>query len=101
MSACQMNDSVVTVVTYIPAFGAVLLMLMPRNDPIIRWAALIISLIAFGFSLYMPAHFVSSAAGFQFEINRAWIGQAIHYHLGADGISTWLVLLTTFLVSPC
>src|SRR5258708_5844196 len=98
MSAAQMNDSILTLVTFIPAIGAVLLMLMPRNDRIIRWAALIISLVAFGFSLHMPAHFMSSAAGFQFEINRAWIGQAIHYHLGADGISMWLVLLTTFLV---
>src|SRR6266481_5739154 len=98
MSAAQMNDSILTLVTFIPAIGAVLLMLMPRNDRIIRRAALIISLVAFGFSLHMPAHFMSSAAGFQFEINRAWIGQAIHYHLGADGISMWLVLLTTFLV---
>ena len=36
-------------------------------------------------------------AGYQFEEMRNWIGEAIHYHLGVDGISLFLVLLTTFL----
>ena len=94
----QMDGSILTLVTFIPAVGAVLLMLMPRNDRLIRWAALIISLLAFAFSLYLPAHFDYGKTGFQFETSRHWIGQAIRYHLGTDGISMWLVLLTTFLV---
>ena len=49
-----MNNSILTLVTFIPAIGAVLLMLMPRNDRALRWAALIISLVAFAFSLYLP-----------------------------------------------
>jgi NADH-quinone oxidoreductase subunit M len=92
------NESILTLVTFVPAIGAVLLMLMPRNDKMLRWAALIISLVTFGLSLYLPISFSHGAAGFQFDVNHNWIGQSIHYHLGADGISMWLVLLTTFLV---
>src|SRR5579864_3964148 len=93
-----MNASILTLITFAPAIGAVLLMLMPRNDRLLRWTALIVSLVAFLASLHLPAHFVYGQTGFQFETNAAWIGQAIRYHLGADGISMWLVLLTTFLV---
>src|SRR5947209_3433267 len=92
-----MDSMILTFVTFIPAVGAVLLMLMPRNDKIIRWAALLISLLAFAFSLYLPVHFQNGTSGFQFQVDTRWIGD-IHYRLGADGISMWLVLLTTFLV---
>jgi NADH-quinone oxidoreductase subunit M len=93
-----MNKSILTLVTFLPAIGALVLMLMPRNDRALRWAALIISIATFGFSLFLPMYYDYGASGFQFEINRNWIGQTIHYHMGADGISMWLVLLTTLLV---
>src|SRR5262252_5115135 len=93
-----MNEHILTLVTFIPTAGAILLMLMPRNDKNIRWTALVISLVAFAFSLYLPFGFHSLQPGFQFEVNHRWIGQVIHYHMGADGVSMWLVLLTTFLV---
>jgi NADH-quinone oxidoreductase subunit M len=93
-----MNQSILTLITFAPAVGAVVLMLLPRNDRVLRWAALLISLVAFVLSLHLPVHMASGQPGFQFEVNRPWIGNAIHYHMGADGISMWLVLLTTFLV---
>src|SRR5258708_19010213 len=93
-----MNGSILTLVTFLPAVGALVLMLMPRNDRALRWAALIISIATFGLSLYLPIYFSHGASGFQFETNHNWIGQALHYHMGADGISMWLVLLTTLLV---
>jgi NADH-quinone oxidoreductase subunit M len=93
-----MNQSILTLITFAPAVGAVILMLLPRNDRLLRWAALLISLVAFVLSLHLPAHMAAGQAGFQFEVNHPWIGNAIHYHMGADGISMWLVLLTTFLV---
>src|SRR6516162_4335179 len=100
MNGELVNHSILTWVTFLPAAGAVVLMLMPRNDRVIRWAALIISLLTFAFSLHLVRFFDYSQTGFQaqFEINHNWIGQAIHYHLGVDGISMWLVLLTTLLV---
>src|ERR1041385_6736305 len=94
----QMNSSILTVVTFLPAVGALVLMLMPRNDRVLRWAALIISIATFGFSLLLPMYYDYGVSGFQFDVNRNWIGQTIHYHMGVDGISMWLVLLTTLLV---
>jgi NADH-quinone oxidoreductase subunit M len=96
-----MNDTILTLVTFLPAIGAVLLMLMPRNDRALRWTALIVSLVTFAFSIHLPRFFDYGHAGFQpqFDTNHSWISIAnIRYHLGVDGISMWLVLLTTFLV---
>src|SRR5262252_6153357 len=75
-------------------------MLMPRNDRLLRWTALITSLVTFAFSVHLVRFFDYSQPGFQpqFDINKAWIGRAISYHMGVDGISLWLVLLTAFLV---
>ncbi len=95
-----MSDIILSLVTFLPALGAVLIAVMPRNDRVIRWAALLLALATFGFSIYLPLHLQAGLdhSAFQFEVNRPWIGQHIFYHLGADGISMWLVLLTTFLV---
>jgi NADH-quinone oxidoreductase subunit M len=93
-----MSDTILTLVTFLPAVGALALMLMPRNDNTLRWAALVISIATFVLSLALPIHYNYADSGFQFQVNHNWIGQTIHYHLGADGISLWLVVLTTFLV---
>jgi len=74
-----MNDSgILTLITFAPAIGAVVLMLLPRNDRTLRWTALIFSLLTFGFSLYLPFNFDHAKTGFQFDINTNWIGQTIH-----------------------
>ncbi len=98
----SLNDSILTLVTFLPLAGAVLLMLSPRRDREIRWFALVITLFTFVLSLHLPAHFDSSKAGFQFETNLPWITSPnIHYHIAIDGISLWLVVLTTFLTPLC
>src|SRR5258708_36005178 len=94
----QMSDIILSLVTFLPALGAVLIAVMPRNDRVIRWAALILSLATFGFSIYLPLHLQTGQAGqFQFEVSRPWIGQHIFYHLASDRISTRLALLTRVL----
>ena len=61
-----------------------------------------LTLVGFVLSLHLPLHFVRGASGFQYEINLPWIASPnIHYHLGIDGISMWLVVLTTFLSPLC
>jgi len=93
------NDTILTLVTFVPLVGALLLLFFPRNDNAIRWGALAVSLVTFALSLHLPVHFDHSNAGFQFQVDNPWIKSPnIHYHLGADGISLWLVVLTTFLV---
>jgi NADH-quinone oxidoreductase subunit M len=97
-----LNEHILTIVTFIPLVGALLLVLFPRRDRDVRIFALVISLLSFVASLHLPVHFARNHTGFQFEQDIAWISTPnIHYHLGVDGISMWLVLLTTFLTPLC
>jgi NADH-quinone oxidoreductase subunit M len=75
---------------------------MPRRDRDIKIISLIVTICAFLVSLHLPVHLHRSQAGFQYEINIPWIpAPNIHYHMGIDGISMWLVVLTTFLTPLC
>jgi NADH-quinone oxidoreductase subunit M len=100
-----LNTYILTLVTFIPLAGGLLLFVFPRRDRDIRIFALVVSLLTFVLSLHLPARFIHGQTGFQFEMDRAWIpiggGSGIHYHLGVDGISLWLVVLTTFLTPLC
>src|SRR5215467_1738964 len=102
MSTTDLNDWILTLVTFIPLGGAILLLFVPRRDRDIRVFAFVTSLLAFILSLHLPAHFQRGQSGFQFDVNRQWIASPnIHYHMGIDGFSMWLVLLTTFLTPLC
>jgi NADH-quinone oxidoreductase subunit M len=94
---------ILTLVTAVPLLGALILMAVPNRDRDMRWFALIVTLFEFVLSLHLAVRFRAEKAGiFQFEINRVWIANPnIHFHLGIDGISLWLVLLTTFLTPLC
>ncbi len=97
-----MSAAILTLVTFVPLAGALLMMFFPRRDELARWFALVVTLLGFVLSLHLPLHFTRAASGFQFEINIQWISSPnIHYHLGVDGISMWLVVLTTFLSPLC
>src|ERR1700749_3377159 len=92
-----LDSNIMTLVTFAPTVGAVLLLVFPRRHRDIRVFALVISLLTFVLSLHLPAHFHRDKAGFQFDTNVQWISTPnIHYHMGMDGISMWLVVLTTF-----
>src|SRR5580700_5109826 len=97
-----LHSSMLTLVTLIPLAGAVLLLLFPRRDHDIRRFALVVSLLDFVLSLHLPVHFQRGRTAFQYEINHLWISNPnIHYHMGVDGVSMWLVVLTTFLTPLC
>ncbi len=97
-----LDNNILSFVTFVPAVGALLLLFFPRRDRDIRVFALVISLLTFVFSLHLPAHFNRNLGGFQFNKDVAWIPTPnIHYHMGIDGISMWLVVLTTFLTPLC
>ncbi|HLE35894.1 MAG TPA: NADH-quinone oxidoreductase subunit M, partial [Candidatus Acidoferrales bacterium] len=88
-----------TVLTFLPAVGATALFLLKREDLVwTRRLALTIALAEFGLSLLLPFGFHAGTAEYQFVEFRAWMqSPVINYHLGVDGISLYLVLLTTFL----
>src|SRR5580692_3029172 len=97
-----LDNSILTLVTFIPVAGALLLLLFPRRDRDIRLFALVVSLLDFVLSLHLPVHFQRGEAGFQYEVSKQWISNPnIHYHVGVDGVSMWLVVLTTFLTPLC
>ncbi|MGA8152009.1 MAG: NADH-quinone oxidoreductase subunit M [Terriglobales bacterium] len=97
-----LDSSILTLVTLIPLAGALFLLVFPRRDRDIRLFALVVSLLDFVVSLHLPVYFQRGQAGFQYELNRAWIPTPnIHYHMGVDGVSMWLVVLTTFLTPLC
>ncbi len=93
-----MESHFLTVITFFPLLSVVALLLLSSDDHVwIRRIALAASLIEFAFSLGLLYRFVSSEPDYQFQEFHDWIGQVIHYHVGVDGISLFLVLLTTFL----
>jgi NADH-quinone oxidoreductase subunit M len=97
-----LSNIILTLVTFIPALGGILILLIPRRDRDIKVFALVISLLAFVASIHLPVHLHRNQAGFQFEIDKPWIASPnIHYHMGIDGISVWLIVLTTFLTPLC
>src|SRR5262249_18375764 len=79
--------------------GAAALMVLRGDDhKFIRAIALAVSIAEFLFSLAMLRGVPISASGYQIEEFSKWISAPpIHYHVGVDGISMFLVLLTTFL----
>ena len=94
--------STLTVVTFFPLVGVLALLLIPSNRTnTLRWVALATSLVTFALSLLMLAQFDASSPDLQLVTRAPWIqiGETwnIEYHLGVDGMSLLLVLLTTFL----
>ena len=85
---------------WLPLAGAILLAFFPRAATgAIKAFGLIVSILTFIVSLGVLRGWDDAQAGFQFVENIPWIPQwGINYGLGLDGISLWLVLLTTFLV---
>jgi len=90
-----------TLVTFFPILGVVvLLFLKAEQKNAARWVALVTSIITFAISIAVLVQFDSSQAGLQMVINLPWIqvaGWNIAFHMGVDGLSILLLLLTTFL----
>ncbi len=92
----MLNASILSWITFLPVAGALAAWLMPKRW--LRAFALLFTLGIFALTLHLPAHFHVGQPGFQFECNLPWIASpAIHYHVGVDGLSMWLVVLVGFL----
>lgn len=97
------TDHLLTWILFLPAIAALILLFLPKGqENLYRWFALLASGLVFVLSLVAWAGFnpaVDPTAPFQLE--ESWLGwyPEIHasYHLGVDGISLPMVLLTTFL----
>src|SRR5712664_3669340 len=90
-----------TAVTFLPALGALLLLMLVtrRHEAALRWGGLLVSLATFAASVPLWIRFDASDPDMQFEELLHWMPSlGAGYHLGVDGISVLLVLLTTFLM---
>jgi NADH-quinone oxidoreductase subunit M len=93
-----MNLPIISLITFIPLAGAALLIFIPgEKKDLHRLLALLFSLITFALSIVLFLHFDSSRAEPQMVEKAAWLGYGINYHVGVDGLSLLLVMLTTFL----
>jgi NADH-quinone oxidoreductase subunit M len=92
-------SNILTIITFLPTAGALILMFYNREHVrSIRLFALVITLLTFVFSLHLIAHFDSSNPDFQFALKIPWMPSfGIDYSMGVDGISIFLILLTTLL----
>ncbi len=96
---------ILSVVTFLPLVGALFILLIRGEAEIAnrnaRQVALWTTLITFILSLGLWTGFDRTTAAFQFVERNEWLGGAITYHLGVDGISVLFILLTTFLMPVC
>ncbi len=94
-----MESWILTILTFFPLLGVLfLLSVQSGRHGLVKTTALVVSLLNALFSLYVYFNFAADSSGMQFVVNHTWIETlGINYHLGVDGISLFLVLLTTFL----
>src|SRR5512135_1016467 len=92
-------DHVLLLILFVPALAAVIMLFLPSGENrLFRWFAFLASLIPLALSLYVWFNFKPGQSGFQFEKSYVWyeaLGSSLH--LGVDGLSLTMVLLTTLL----
>ena len=95
-----LGEQVLSVITFLPLAGALALLIVPAAEAgIARITALLFSLCAAAASFWMLSGFNPGVPGMQYEVSVPWLAQpAVSYHLGVDGISLFLVVLTAVIV---
>ena len=100
-----MTWPILSVVTFLPTLGALLIWISRGDDEAMkrnaRWIALWTTIVNFAISLILVARFDPSQAGFQFVEEGKWLAATIGYKMGVDGISLPFVILTTALMPFC
>lgn len=97
------TENLLTILILLPAFGAVSVLghqMFWKSEDKLKWITLFWTVLNFVISLFLILDKGAvSANGFYFEKNIPWI-KAINtnYHVGVDGLSLWLVVLTTFIM---
>ncbi|MDQ1589779.1 MAG: NADH-quinone oxidoreductase subunit [Pyrinomonadaceae bacterium] len=100
----MLQRSLLTILVLLPVAGAIAAvaygMAARRGETAAKWIALGFSTATFALSLLLlTGGGYADSAAFRFEQNLPWIGAiGARYHVGVDGISLWLVILTTLLV---
>ena len=98
-----MGVDLLSYVIFFPIVGALLLLAVPsKSHDAIKVVTLIVAIVTMLLSFLVWAQFDEVASGMQLEVNVPWITAfGINYHLGIDGISLLLIVLTTVLTVLC
>jgi len=93
------DATLLSIVLYLPLAGIAMLVAVARgNDELVRRISLAVMTLQFVLTAVLYAHFDGAVAGLQFETRTPWIADwGVYYHIGLDGMSILLVLLTAFL----
>jgi NADH-quinone oxidoreductase subunit M len=93
---------ILSTVTFLPLVGVVLILFIRDESQAalqnIRMIALLTTIVTFLVSLLVWIDFNPSDAGFQMVEKHEWLDSGISYHMGVDGISMLLVILTTLMM---
>ena len=91
-------DSLLSILIWLPILGGVSVLLIGNNRAsLAKWTSVGISILVFILSINLFLDFDTSTSAMQFVEKTSWISQFnIFYHLGVDGISMPLIILTTF-----
>ncbi len=94
-----LNDNLLSLILFSPTLGALLLLLLPAGRKrLLRWAAFLVSLVPLALSVVLWVRYDSPQGGYQFVQKLVWYANVgSSYHVGVDGLSVPLVLLTTLL----
>ena len=96
---------ILSVTTFLPLVGALIVYLSRGDDEAAkrnsRWIALWTTLITFAVSVILVMRFDPANPDFQFVEKASWLATGITYHMGVDGISLPLVILTTAVMPFC
>ena len=101
-----MDFPILSALIVTPLAGVVFILMIRGDDQQqvdanIRYVALWTSLAELLLAVFLLAKFDPTSAEFQFVENRVWLGEAIRYRLGVDGIAMPFILLTCFLTPLC
>jgi NADH-quinone oxidoreductase subunit M len=90
---------ILTTTIFLPVIGALILLFLKKgNDRLVKITGFATTVLTFAVSLFLYSGFNPTADGFQFIEKAMWIQSfKISYHVGVDGLSLLLILLTTFL----
>jgi len=104
------NLPILSFITFVPAFVAILLIIFSRLtaetgraqlEKNSSWVALVTTLFVLVLSILLLIDFDGSNAAYQFVEDTPWLGGGINYRMGVDGISVLFVVLTAFLMPFC
>jgi len=86
------------IILFLPFIFSIIILFIPsKKNNLVLPISFLLSAVHFILSLFLYFNFDASNSDFQFIVNKTWISPLINFHLGIDGVSLLLILLTTFL----